>query len=100
MVQRLGASREAFPTNYKHTSSTANAYAHSILKIRWPERISNKELWLGNEPITNPSTNKYPEESGDGLDWAYTEKTDWGHHAPGQVVEWNPKGKRPVGHPS
>ncbi|CAH8464987.1 unnamed protein product [Heterobilharzia americana] len=63
------------------------------------KKISNKELWPGKETTTNPSCNKYAEESGNGLDWAYTEKADWGHHAPGQVLDWNPNGKRRVGRP-
>ncbi|CAH8452417.1 unnamed protein product [Heterobilharzia americana] len=69
MVERLSdALRKAFPTNYRDTS-TAAAYAHSILKIKWSERISNKVVTLaGNEPTNNLSPNKYAEESGDGLD--------------------------------
>ncbi|CAH8646314.1 unnamed protein product [Heterobilharzia americana] len=52
MAERLGALRKGFPTNYRHSSRTF--YAVSILKIRWPERISNKELWerTNQEPIT------------------------------------------------
>ncbi|CAH8609358.1 unnamed protein product [Heterobilharzia americana] len=51
----------------------------------------------GDEPPKNLSPNKYAEEGGDGLDWTYTEKTDWGHPMPGKALWWNPKGKRRVG---
>ncbi|CAH8498916.1 unnamed protein product [Heterobilharzia americana] len=57
MVKKLGALRKAFLTNYRHSSIAA--YAGMLLKLRWPERISNKELWLaGNDqPRTYHLTN-------------------------------------------
>ncbi|CAH8663893.1 unnamed protein product [Heterobilharzia americana] len=59
-------------------------------------RISNWELTLAvNEPTKNPSPNKYAEESGDASDWiGHTLRRPTGreHHAPGQLLEWNPEG--------
>ncbi|CAH8875279.1 unnamed protein product [Trichobilharzia szidati] len=71
-----------------------NNRLRSILKIRWPERITNKKLWgqTKQEPIAQQICRR---------------KWRWIGHSLGrplgditrQALEWNPKGKRRVGRP-
>ncbi|CAH8570923.1 unnamed protein product [Heterobilharzia americana] len=84
MVERLGASRKGFPINYRHSSTTA--YAGSLLKIRWIARKNKQQGALGTNQLRSyRSTNMQWKEVE--MDWAYTEKADWGHHASGPRVE-------------
>ena len=71
-----------------------NSCLRYILNIRWPEKISNRELWqrTNQDPITQQIARR---------------KWRWIGHtlrkAPGDItrhaLEWNPQGKRRVGRP-
>ncbi|CAH8469605.1 unnamed protein product [Heterobilharzia americana] len=100
MVERLGALRKAFPTNYKNAQT--NSCLRSLDTDTEDQMDSQKESatsnsgWLAtNRPRSHHSTNMQRKKVE--MDWSYTEKTDWGHHALGQAVAWNPNGKRLVG---
>ena len=71
-----------------------NTCLRRILRIRWPERISNKDLWerTQQDPITKSIQHR---------------KWSWiGHtlrrkpeHIPRHALDWNPQGKRKRGRP-
>ena len=65
-----------------------------ILNIRWPEKISNKELWQ--------KTNQPPvEEELKRRKWRWIEHTlrKPKHNITRQALQWNPQGKRGRGRP-
>ncbi|CAH8662821.1 unnamed protein product [Heterobilharzia americana] len=71
-----------------------NNCLRSLLKIRWPEKISNKELWerTNQEPITQQICRKKWRWIGHALRRPTEDITR-------QALEWNPHGKRRVGRP-
>ncbi|KAL9975982.1 hypothetical protein ACROYT_G013211 [Oculina patagonica] len=66
-----------------------------ILKIHWPEKISNKELWsrTGQEHIPTEIARRK---------WAWIGHTlrKPGTDTTKQALKWNPQGKRKVGRPA
>nr|CAH8838004.1 unnamed protein product [Trichobilharzia regenti] len=71
-----------------------NNCLRSILKIRWPEKISNRDLWerTNQEPIVKQIGRKKWRWIGHTLRKPSSDITR-------QALEWNPKGRRRVGRP-
>ncbi|CAH8518741.1 unnamed protein product [Heterobilharzia americana] len=88
VVQKLGVSRNALPTNYRHSShqqlqptparSLTHSLTHSLDSEDQMDGENNKNKqqgthsdWLSTNQLSkNPPPNKYAETSGDGWDWA------------------------------
>ncbi|KAL9989059.1 hypothetical protein ACROYT_G003567 [Oculina patagonica] len=75
--------------------SFVNKCLRKILKIHWPEKISNKELWsrTGQEHIPTEIARRK---------WAWIGHTlrKPGTDTTKQALKWNPQGKRKVGRPA
>ena len=71
-----------------------NSCLRSILKIKWPERISNKKLWerTNQEPISQIICRRKWRWIGHSLRRPLNDITR-------EALEWNPSGKRKVGRP-
>nr|CAH8846296.1 unnamed protein product [Trichobilharzia regenti] len=79
----------------KRLQTFINSFLHSILKIRWPERITNKELWeqTKQEPIANQQICRRK--------WRWNghslRRPPLGDIARQAIARVEPKGKRRVG---
>jgi len=81
-------------TNTHKLQTFVNRCLRNILKIRWPEKISNEQLWYKTKQIPMETEIK-------------TRKWSWiGHtlrkpasNITRQALDWNPQGKRKVGRP-
>ncbi|KAL9958878.1 hypothetical protein ACROYT_G035950 [Oculina patagonica] len=77
------------------TKTKLRIFTTNILKIHWPEKISNKELWsrTGQEHIPTEIARRK---------WAWIGHTlrKPGTDTTKQALKWNPQGKRKVGRPA
>ena len=75
--------------------SFVNKSLRKILRIHWPEKISNKELWsrTGQEHIPTVIARRKWAWIGHTLRKPVTDTTK-------QALKWNPQGKRKVGRPA
>ena len=82
-------------TSTQKLQTVTNRCPRNILNIRWPEVVSNEELW--NKAKQTP------------IEMEITKKRKWGwightlrkpvSNITRQALEWNPQGKRKVGRP-
>jgi len=71
-----------------------NQCLRKILKINWPEKISNRELWARTEQECIPAEIA-------GRKWNWIGHTLWKptSDTTRQALEWDPQGKRKLGRP-